>query len=117
MAHLYFPCDRMTEKTFRRQWNGEEMIAAMNAVETNKMALSCAATCLHVPRKTLDDSIKGHVEHGSMPGRNPVLSAVEENALVECLLYMADCGLPLTRTMVKTFVWTLAKRSGNEDTY
>ena len=28
---------------------------------------------------------------------------------------MADRGFPLTRTMVKAFAWTLAKRSGNGD--
>ena len=30
---------------------------------------------------------------------------------------MADCGLPLTRTMVKAFAWALAKRSGNGDRF
>ena len=54
------------------------------------------------------------MEHGSKPGRNPVLSAVEEDALVVYLLYMADLGFPLTRTMVKAFAWALVKWYGNE---
>ena len=40
---------------------------------------------------------------------------MEEDALVAYLLYMADLGFPLTRTMVKAFAWALAKRSGNGD--
>lgn len=54
--------------------------------------MSSAAVCFHVPRKTLDSRIKGNVEHGSEPGRNPVLSAVEEESLVVYLLYMVDHG-------------------------
>ena len=40
-----------------------------------------------------------------------------KNALVAYLLYMADRGLPLTRTMVKAFAWALANRSGNGDRF
>ena len=94
-----------------------DMVAAINAVKTNQMTISGAANLFHVPRKTLDDRIKGHEEHDSKPGRNPVLSAVEEDALVVYLLYMADRGFPLTRTMVKVFAWALAKRSGNGDSF
>ena len=57
------------------------------------------------------------MEHGSKPGRNPVLSAVEEDALVVYLLYMADHGFQLTRTMVKAFAWALAKQPGNGDRF
>ena len=38
-----------------------------------------------------------------------------KNALVVYRLYMADRGLPLTRTMVRAFAWALAKRSRNGD--
>ena len=82
----------MDEKKFRRQRKDEEMVAAMYAVKTNEMVLSRAAASLYVSRKILDDRIKGNVEHGSKPGINPVLSAVEENALVVYLSYMADHG-------------------------
>ena len=92
-----------------------DMVAAINAVKTNQMTISGAANHFHDPRKTLDDRIKGRVEHGSKPGRNPVLSAVKEDALVVYYLYMAGLGFSLTRTMVKAFAWTLAKRSGNGD--
>ena len=91
------------------------MVAAI-AGKTNQMTISGAANHFHVPRKTLDDRIKGHVEHGSKPGRYPVLSAVEEDLSVY-ILYMANLGFPLTRTTVKAFAWALAKRSGNGDCF
>ena len=104
----------MTGKKVRRLWNDVDMVA-INAVKTNQMTISGAANHFHVPPKTLDDRIKSHVEHGSKPGRNPALSGVEEDALVVYLLYMADRGFPLTRTMVKAFAWALAKWYGNGD--
>ena len=66
-----------------------DMVVAINAVKTNQMTISGAANHFHVPRKTLDNRIKGRVAYGSKPGRNPVLSAVEEDALVVYLLCMA----------------------------
>ena len=76
----------MTGKKVRKLWNNVDMVAAINTIKTNQMTTYCAANLFHVPRKTLDDRIKGHVEHGSKPGRSPVLSAVEEDALVVYLL-------------------------------
>ena len=64
-----------------------------------------------VPRKTLDDRVQGHVVHGHKPGPKTILSSMEEDSLTQYLLYMAERGLPLTRTMVKAFAWAIAKRS------
>ena len=76
----------MTGKKVRKLWNDVDMVAAINAVKTNQMTISGAVNLFHVLRKTLDDRIKGHVEHGPKPGRNPVLSAWEGDALVVYLL-------------------------------
>ena len=43
-----------------------------------QMTISGASNHFYIPRKTLDDRVKGHVDHGSKLGRNSVLSAVEE---------------------------------------
>ena len=107
----------MSGKKVCKLWNDVDMVAAINAVKANQLTISGAANHFHVPRKTLDDRIKGRVEHGSKPGRNPALSAVEEDALVVYLLFTADRGFPLTRTTVKAFAWALAKRSGNGDRF
>ena len=91
------------------------MVSAMNAVRNKEMSIYKAAAHFKVPRKTLDDRIKGHVQHGSRPGPSTVLSAKEEDALVSYLLYMAERGYPLTRTMVKAYAWAISKRSGKGD--
>lgn len=105
------------DKPRRLQWSDEDMKAAMEAVSSKQMTVSAASKQFGVPRKTLDDRVKGHVQHGSKPGIGTVLSPEEENSLTEYLLYMAKCGFPLTRTMVKAFAWAIAKRAGKGDRF
>ena len=70
------------------------------------MTITVAACRFNVPRKALDDRLKGHAVHGVKPGVSTVLSAEEESSLVYYLLHMAECGFPLTRTMVKAYAWS-----------
>ena len=84
----------------------------MDAVKSGRFTITAAATQFSVPRKTLDDRIKGRVTHGSKPGVSTALTFIEEESLVSYLMYMANHGFPLTRTMVKAFAWSIAKRCG-----
>ena len=82
-----------------------------------QLTVSAAAIKFSVPRKTLDDRIKGRIKHGSKPGVSTALSSIEEDSLVSYLIYMANRGFPLTRTMVKAFAWSIAKRCGTSNTF
>ena len=95
----------------RLHWSNENMEAAMEAVKARRMTVTAAATTFSVPRKTLDDRVKGLVIHGKKPGVRTVPTAKEEASY---LLYMAKQGFPLTKTMVKAFAWAIAKRSGRD---
>ena len=105
---------KSNHKVVRKQWRNNDMEDAMMAVAERKMTVTTAARSFKVPRKTLDDRIKGHVTHGKKPGVATVLSPEEESSLTEYLKYMANHGFPLTRTMVKAFAWAIAKRSGSD---
>ena len=85
----------------------------MNAVEKKEMTIYSAAARFSAPCKTLDDRIKGRIKHGTSPGPVTAITLEQEEALVSYLFNMADHGYPLTRTMVKTYGWTIAKKSGN----
>ena len=97
----------------RLMWKNEDMEKAIEAVKSKEKSISAASKKFNVPRKTLDDRIKGRVKHGSKPGVCAALTFVQEKSLVHYLLYMAERGFPLTRTMVKAFAWAIAKRSGS----
>ena len=85
-------------KEKRKQWREEDMVSAMEAVSQGT-AVSTAAKAFNVPRKLLDDCVKGRVKHGTKPGPDTVLTEEEEAALMSYLVYMAQRGFPLTRTM------------------
>jgi hypothetical protein len=70
-----------THKARRRQRVSEDMEAAMKAVEEGT-AVSVAARQFKVPRKTLNDRVKGLVVHGTNPGPSTALTGEEEKALV-----------------------------------
>ena len=55
-------------QTRRLQWKNSDMEAAMVVVSSKEMTISAAAKNFSVPRKTLDDRVKGHVVHGRRPG-------------------------------------------------
>ena len=104
---------KSTVKVKRRQWSDDDMISAIESVRTGNLTITVAASRFNVPRKSLDDRLKGRVVHGVKPGVSTVLSGEEESSLVYYLLHMAECGFPLTRTMVKAYAWSLAKRMGS----
>lgn len=77
------------------QWDTKSMEAAMKAVMEGEKVAS-AAKLFKVPRKSLDNCVKGRVEHGKKPGPGIILTREEEEALAAYLLYMADQVFPLT---------------------
>ena len=88
------------------------MVAAMKAVQEDGKTVSAAAREFKVPRKTLDDRLKGRVQHGTNPGPSTTLTHQEEDGLEYYLFYMAEQGFPMTREMVMAFAWAIAKRTG-----
>ena len=83
------------------------MVTAMKAVEEGK-SVSEASRQFNVPRKTLDDRVKGRVTHGGKPGPSTALTAEEETASVFYLLYMAEKELPLTVKMAQALAWAVS---------
>ena len=98
----------------RLKWNNYDM-AVMEAVSSGKVTITAASREFNVPRKTLDDRVKGRVAHGKKPGISTVLTTQEEESLEKYCIYMAERGFPLTRTMVKAFGWAISKRSGRNN--
>ena len=112
---MCFPFHRMGDdaapKVRRRQWDPQAMEAAMKAVKDGEKS-ECKQ--FGVLRKSLDDRVKGRVQHGTNPGPNTALTTEEESALEAYLLYMAERGFPLTTKMAQAFAWAIAFRSGTQ---
>ncbi len=101
----------------RKLWKDDDMVKAMKAVKDDGVSLRSAAINFNVPRKTLEDRVKGKTQHGVKPGPKTVLTKEEEDSLVSYLVYMSKCGFPLTRTMIKAYAWAISKRSGTSERF
>ena len=85
---------RSESKVRRLKWDNDNMKAAMEAVSSGEMIVSASSRVFKVPRKTLDDRIRGNVSHGKKPGRTTILTPEEEESLTQYFLYMAERGFP-----------------------
>ena len=54
----------------RKLWQDSDMLAAMEKVEQG-VSVSAAARMCDEPRRTLDDQMKGHVSHSTLPDPLP----------------------------------------------
>ena len=104
---LYF----RTASKKRKLCSDKDMSEAMDRVKKGP-TVSAAARMCGVPRRTLDDRIKGRVCHGTNPG-----PSTEEASLVSYVPYMADRRFPLTRRMVIAFAWAIALRFGKDSRF
>ena len=86
----------------------------MKSVREESMTVSGTSNQFSVPKKTLDDRIKGHVKHGYKPGPSTAVTAEEESVLTACLLYMAEHGFPMTSKKAMGFAWAVSIRSGTQ---
>ena len=65
----------------RKQWKDADMVAAMEAVARGDLTVSRAAVVHSVPRKTLNNHVKGRVVHGTKPGGDTILTDAEDKTL------------------------------------
>jgi len=96
----------------RKLWLDADMESAIDSVRNEKMTISAAARKHSVPRKSLDNRIKGRVKHGVKPGPATTLTAEEETALLEYIRYSASRGFPMTKQICKAYAWSIGRASG-----
>lgn len=88
------------------------MSAAYNAVMTDGLRVSHAAATFGVPRKTLDDRVKGKVQLGCKHGNQTALTPEDEESLYNYIDYMAGRGFPLTVSQVTLMAMAITKERG-----
>ena len=65
----------------RKLWSDESLQKAVAAVEKEEDSIRRAADKYGLPRSTLHDHVSGKVQYGAKPGRDPYLTAEEEEEL------------------------------------
>ena len=84
--------------------------------ETLQAAMSVRKSAIGhgVPRKTLEDHVKGRVSM-KPPGPALQLNEEEEVALVNYIKYMSRQGFPMTRDIIRKFIGAIFKKRWKED--
>ena len=91
------------------------MDAAVAEVDAGATLKSVSAK-YKIPYTTLQNHSKGRYrDYDTSFGREDSVSAEDEAALVDYLVYMAERGYPLTRKILKQYVIEIVKRSGNHN--
>lgn len=93
-----------------RKYTPKQLCLAVTAVHNLDLSVSKAAVEYHIPRKTLDDHVKKQLN--SKPGPDSEISPEEELALVGYAKYLANRGFPMTRSIMRQYLISIVKRSG-----
>lgn len=99
----------------RARWSEEQMEKALNMVNDG-YSQHQAAKLTGIPRRTL----RNHLQLGSNKksiGRKPILTAVQEEDLVNRILSFAEKGLPLTPRSVRRCVYQYCEKHGIENSF
>jgi helix-turn-helix, Psq domain len=100
---------------YRSKYSQEDFQKAFRAVQEKRMSAREAEKHYNVPRNTLGDRVRG--QRGPAVGRPTVLSAVEEEMIVERLLLMGNWGFPLSRNdlryLIQSYLNSIGKTTRN----
>ena len=92
-----------------RTWDQEAMSAAYKDVMDDGERVSTAASRFGVPRKSLDDRVKGNVDLDCKMGNETALSGDEEHSIFNYIEYMARRGFPLSMSQILSTAAAIAK--------
>ena len=102
---------RKYKSTKIKAYTEDDLDLAIELVKTNEDSIHSAATKFNIPYSTLASPVKGTV-NSKKPGKQTLLSKEEEEALVEALVYLADCGFGLNLIVFKNVVNTYIQKLG-----
>lgn len=86
------------------------MERALVEVKSGRCTVRQAAKDFGVPKSSLGDRVSGRVTPGSRSGPAQLITAADEELLVEFSLYMSKHGFPLTKQQLVSFASSIYKR-------
>ena len=96
-----------------KKYSKETLQAAMAEIRSgNVTSIRKVSTKFNIPRSTLADHKLGKFECGPHPNR--AINQEEEEALVRYIIWMADHGFPLTRSIIKSLALEIIKDRGQK---
>ena len=100
------------EATRSRKWRKYSLEDFQAAIDEIRAGASIGATAKKwgIPKQTLHDNKNKERLRAPHPGR--ALTEEEEEGFVQFILWMADHGFPLTRSLIKVYARGIIKQAG-----
>ena len=90
----------------------EDLINAVSVKHSQNLSYRKAASMFHVPKSTLYLYDTGKIEVGAKQGPPTVLTAAEEEKLVQYAVHMSRIGYGRTKEQILDVVQALVKKDG-----
>jgi len=96
----------------KKKWTTEDLAKALDDIQENKLSYREAEAKYGIPKSTLCDYKVGKVEVGAQTGPTPILTAAEEQKLVDYAFEMSKIGYGQTKQQILTMVQKILKKDG-----
>ena len=83
-----------------KKWTDDQLETALQHYHTHKQSLRSVAAAFNIPKSTFANYASGKVAVGCKQGPPTVLSAAEEERIVDYCVHMARIGYGRTREQV-----------------
>jgi len=99
-------------KHLRGQWDEENLEKALQALASGKSQRHVAAM-FQIPRRTLHNHMKSGSKKREM-GRKSIymLTTAQEAELVKRIIRFSDVGMPITGTLLRSYVYNFCEQNG-----
>ena len=100
-----------------RNWSQDDLVSATSDIKEKKMTFRKAEATYGIPRSTLHDYATGKVEIGCKPGPSSILTAAEEQRIVDYAIQMSKIGYGLTRERILEMVKKILDKDGRPNPF
>lgn len=104
-------------KGHTRSWSQDDLINAVHDIREKKISYREAEAAYGIPKSTLYDYSTGKVEFGARPGPLSILTAAEEQIIVEYAIEMSRIGYGKTREQILEMVKKIIDKDGRPNPF
>ena len=98
-------------------WTQDSLISAVEAVRSSKLSLRKASLQYGIPKSTLSLYVAGKLKVGAKCGPTSILTAEEEQKLVDYVVHMSKIGYGCTRDQLLEIVHKMVVKDGRKNPF
>ncbi|CAC5395166.1 unnamed protein product [Mytilus coruscus] len=96
-----------------KKYTHEQLCEAVDQIKRGILTNTRASKRFDIPRKTLDDYLKGKRTIGKKSGQKPYLTQSQDSSLANYVKYTCERGFGLTRKVLHIVAFSIVQRTGS----